>query len=582
MEAIIGLSGYYHDSAAALLLDGEVVAAAQEERFTRKKNDAAFPRHALRFVLQEAGLQGADISAVAFYEKPFLKFERLLETYHWFAPKGFRSFRQAASLWLKEKLYMKRQLEAELREAGIRAKLLFPEHHLSHAASAFYPSPFAQAAILTIDGVGEWATTTICRGEGNEIRLLREIPFPHSLGLFYAAFTAYCGFLVNSGEYKLMGLASYGKPGERTGQYIRRIRERLIDLRADGSFLLNMDCFDYAAGLKMTCDTAWKALFGLPPRKPGEPLAEAYIDLAYAAQAITEEAVVRLARTARRLTGCRQLTLAGGVALNCVANGRIEREGLFDSLWIQPAAGDAGGALGAAYAVRHIYQGEKRLCGRPDTLAYGYLGPSFPDKRIRTLIRKEQAKGRYLPDDVLYREVALRLAEGRIVGWFQGAMEWGPRALGNRSILADPRRADMKDRLNRAVKFRESFRPFAPSVLEEEASRYFDGKDPSPYMLKVMEVRPDYRSLLPAVTHADDTARVQTVTRLSNPRFYALLEAFKAQTGYGVLVNTSFNVRGEPIVCTPEDAWRCFRHSGMDDLVIGNWLFGKGEQPAER
>lgn len=581
MDAIIGLSAYYHDSAAALLIDGEMVAAAQEERFTRCKNDASFPRHALRFVMEAGGLKGEDVTEVAFYEKPFLKFERLLETSHVFAPKGFRRFLQAMPLWLKEKLYMKRNLREELRAVGVEAPLLFSEHHLSHAASAFYPSPFEQAAILTIDGVGEWATTTICGGSGKEITLVGEIGFPHSLGLFYAAFTAYCGFRVNSGEYKLMGLASYGTDSERVRHYIRLIRRHLIDLRPDGSFLLNMDYFAYATDLRMTNEVAWNRLFGVAPRLAGQALAEEYVDLAYAAQAVTEEAVVRLARTARRLTGCTDLVMAGGVALNCVANGRIEKEGIFERLWIQPAAGDAGGALGAAYAVRHIYHGKERLCRQPDALAYGYLGPSFSDRQVAAFIRKKGVEARYLPDGTLEHEAAARLQEGRIVGWFQGAMEWGPRALGNRSILADPRRAEMKDRLNRAVKFRENFRPFAPSVLEEDASLYFDGKDFSPYMLKVAPVSPAYRAILPAITHVDGTARIQTVSCRSNPRFHALLEAFKAQTGYGVLVNTSFNVRGEPIVCTPEDAYRCFMHSGMDFLALGNWWFDKREQPSE-
>lgn len=578
MQTIIGLSGFYHDSAAALLTDGRLVVAAQEERFTRKKHDASFPRHALRFVLEEAGIRGKDVSLVAFYEKPFIKFERLLETSHVFAPQGFGRFLQFVPLWLKEKLYMKRLIRQELRAVGVEAPVLFPDHHLSHAASAFYPSPFGQAAILTIDGVGEWSTTTIARGVGKDITLLREIRFPHSLGLFYAAFTAYCGFRVNSGEYKLMGLASYGCDTDRTRRYIDCIRRHLIDLRPDGSFLLNMDYFAYATGLRMTRDAAWERLFGIPPRLPEQPVTEEHIDLAYAAQAVTEEAVVRLGRTARRVTGCPNLVMAGGVALNCVANGRIEKEGIFDRIWIQPAAGDAGGALGAAYAACHIYRGEARLFRQPDALAYSYLGPSFSDARMISLLRRTGAPARYLPDGALEREVAARLAEGRIVGWFQGAMEWGPRSLGNRSILGDPRRQDMKERLNRAVKFREGFRPFAPSVLEEEASRYFEGKEFSPYMLKVVTVVPAYRAILPAVTHVDGTARVQTVSDQSNPRFHALLEAFREQTGYGVLVNTSFNVRGEPIVCTPEEGYRCFMRSGIDFLALGNWWFDKREQ----
>lgn len=601
MKAIVGISAYFHDSAAVLLIDGRIVAAAQEERFTRKKHDSSFPKHALAYVLREAGLKGSDISYVAFYEKPFIKFERLLETYHAFAPRGLQSFIKAIPVWIKEKLYMKRILREELEGLGIRAKIIFPEHHLSHAASTFYPSPYEEAAILTVDGVGEWATTTISRGEGEKIALLRELQFPHSLGLLYSAFTYYCGFRVNSGEYKLMGLAPYGMQLERTSQYVSLIKEHLVDIREDGSFLLNMDYFDYATGLKMTDNRKWEQLFGLPPRQPESELSQAYMDLAYAIQQVTEEILLKLAATARQLTGCRNLVLAGGVALNCVANGKIQRSGLFESCYIQPAAGDAGGAIGAAFALWHIYLREKRICEGTDAMSGTYLGPSFSDKEIRNMIRNTGAVAERIEDAELYDKVAVILNEGSSVGWFQGRMEFGPRALGNRSILADPRNTEMQKKLNLKIKYRESFRPFAPSVLEEDAARYFELDVPSPYMLLVAEIKPEYRlpvpdnynrlpyqeklyyhrSLLQAITHVDFTGRVQTVTGQSNARYHALLKAFKALTGCGVLVNTSFNVRGEPIVCTPEEAYTCFMSTGMDYLVIGNWLFYKNDQPKE-
>ncbi|MDR1557689.1 MAG: carbamoyltransferase [Tannerellaceae bacterium] len=601
MNIILGISAYYHDSAAALLIDGSIVAVAQEERFTRKKHDPSFPRQAIRYVLQEAGLNGEDVAYVAFYEKPFIKFERLLETYHTFAPRGIQSFVKAIPVWIKEKLYMKRILSEELLKLGIRAKLLFPEHHLSHAASAFYPSPFAKAAILTVDGVGEWATTTIARGEEENIRLLRELHFPHSLGLLYSAFTYYCGFRVNSGEYKLMGLAPYGQASLRAENFIRLIREQLIDIREDGSFLLNMAYFDYATGLRMTNNRKWESLFGVPPRKPESELDQVYIDMAYAVQNVTGEVLLNLVATARQLSGCTNLVMAGGVALNCVANGLIERSNLFNNYWIQPAAGDEGGALGAALAVRYIYLKEKRVTEKPDSMSGAYLGPSFPEKAIENMIRKNAAVALRLENEALYRQVASLLSEGRIIGWFQGRMEFGPRALGNRSILADPRNTGMQKKLNMDIKFRESFRPFAPSVLEEEASQYFDLKTPSPYMLKVASLLPACRLPLPpgydalpyrdklyqersplqAVTHVDFSARIQTVSRQSNPAFYALLDAFRKQTGCSVLVNTSFNVRGEPIVCSPEDAYHCFMSTGMDYLVIGNYLFDKSRQPHE-
>lgn len=601
MNVVLGISAYYHDSAAALMTGGRLVAAAQEERFTRKKHDPSFPRRAIRYVLQEAGMQGGDVTHVAFYEKPFIKFERLLETYHTFAPRGIQSFVKALPLWIKEKLYMKRLLSEELQKLGVRAQILFPEHHLSHAASAFYPSPFGKAAILTVDGVGEWATTTIARGENEEIRLLRELHFPHSLGLLYSAFTYYCGFKVNSGEYKLMGLAPYGEASPQAKRFVRLIRQHLIDIRQDGSFLLNMDYFGFATGLRMTNNRKWEKLFGAPPRRPESEPEPVYIDLAHAIQKVTEEALLKLVSAARQLTGCDNLVMAGGVALNCVANGLIGKSNIFGNCWIQPAAGDAGGALGAALAACYICLKEKRTRPLPDGMSGACLGPSFTDKEIENMIRKNAASAVRTDSEALYEQVASRLAEGRIVGWFQGRMEFGPRALGNRSILADPRKAGMQKKLNLEIKFRESFRPFAPAVLEEDAALYFDLQQPSPYMLKVAQLLPAWRlplpeaylalpyrdklyqerSLLQAVTHVDFSARVQTVSRQTNPAFYALLAAFKRQTGCGVLVNTSFNVRGEPIVCTPEDAWRCFMNTGMDFLVIGNYLFDKSLQPDE-
>lgn len=597
MTAILGISAFYHNSAAALLIDGEVVAAAQEERFTRLKNDSSFPAHAIAYVLAEAGIEGREVSYVAFYEKPFIKFERLLDTYHTFAPRGFRSFLKAIPVWIKEKLYIKRNLQQQLATYGVQAPVLFPEHHLSHAASAFYPSPFEEAAILTVDGVGEWTTTAIGQGNGQDIRFLKSLRFPHSLGLLYSAFTYYCGFKVNSDEYKLMGLAPYGNAAEAQ-PYIDLIKSNLIDIKADGSFTLNMRYFEYATGLRMTRNRLWEKLFGVPPRQPESEIRSEYIQMAYAIQQVTEEVILSLARTARALTGCDKLVLAGGVALNCVANGKLRDSHIFDELWIQPAADDAGGALGAAYAVWHIYMKKKRsVCAAADSMKGGYLGPAFTDKDIRALIRRTQAQAEQLPRTELSSRVAKLISEGAIVGWFQGRMEFGPRALGNRSILADPRNEDMQRKLNMEIKYRESFRPFAPSVLAEDADDYFclQGAS-SPYMLQVAQVQPrwlsrewpqDYtawpymrklyhhRSQLQAITHVDCSARVQTVTATSNPAYYDLLIHFKALTGCGVLVNTSFNVRGEPIVCTPSDAYRCFMHTGMDYLVIEDWLFSK-------
>jgi carbamoyltransferase len=603
-KAILGISAYYHDSAAAMLVDGKIVAAAQEERFTRKKHDSSFPIHACRYVLEESGLEYKNLAAVSFYDKPFLKFERLLETYHAFAPEGIVSFLQAMPVWIKEKVFMRRLLNEHLSQLGQgKVQVYFPEHHLSHAASAYYPSPFQDAAIVTVDGVGEWATTTIGRGRGKDIAILKELQFPHSVGLLYSAFTYYTGFTVNSGEYKLMGLAPYGNPSaERTEEFKTKIREHLVDVRKDGSILLNMEYFEYATGLKMVNEEKWEQLFGVPRRKSESEITQAYMDMALAIQQVTEDIVLRLSCTARQLTGSKSLVLAGGVALNCVANGKILRSGIFEDMWIQPAAGDAGGAVGAAYAVWHIHDGNERVMnGRRDTMQGSYLGPEFSEKQIRHTLEKYGAKARrYDKFCELAAEVAAKLAEGNVVGWFQGRMEFGPRALGGRSILGDARNPEMQKKLNLKIKYREGFRPFAPSVLEEDVSEYFELDRESPYMLLVAPVREDKqipypegfqekplyerlyfrRSDLPAITHIDYSARIQTVSRETNPRYWELIRRFKELTGYGVIVNTSFNVRGEPIVCTPEDAYRCFMRTEMDYLVVGDYLLDKKEQPA--
>jgi carbamoyltransferase len=608
-RAILGISAYYHDSAAALLVDGEIVAAAQEERFTRKKHDSSFPIHACRYVLQEAGIDYKDLAAVSFYDKPFLKFERLLETYHAFAPAGFVSFLSAIPVWIKDKLFMRRMLGKHLAELGEgTVPIYYPEHHLSHAASAFYPSPFLDAAIVTVDGVGEWATTTISRGRGKDIEILKELQFPHSIGLLYSAFTYYTGFTVNSGEYKLMGLAPYGDPDAlQTTDFKKKITTDLVDVRKDGSILLNMDYFEYATGLKMANDAKWEQLFGVPRRKPeSEEIAQVYMNMALAIQQVTEEVVLRLACTARQVTGSKYLVLAGGVALNCVANGKILRAGIFEDLWIQPAAGDAGGAVGAAYAVWHIHDGnERRPNSSGDAIQGSYLGPEFSGKEIRRALQRYDAKAHHYEDyRKLAADVAGRLADGNVVGWFQGRMEFGPRALGNRSILGDARNPEMQKKLNLKIKYREGFRPFAPSVLEEDIGEYFDLDRESPYMLLVAPIRDDkkipvpdgyherplyerlyfLRSDLPAITHIDYSARIQSVSKTTNPRYWDLINEFKNQTGYGVIVNTSFNVRGEPIVCTPDDAYRCFMRTEMDFLVLGDYLLDKKEQPkfAER
>ena len=597
MTAILGISAYYHDSAAAIIQDGEIVAAAQEERFTRKRHDARFPENAVRYCLGESGLSITDLKAVVFYDKPFLTFERLLETYLAFAPRGFGSFLRAMPVWLKEKLYQKTTLKDELAALGGLRKselppLLFGTHHESHAASAFYPSPFDRAAVLCMDGVGEWATTSVWLGEGNKLTPLWQIDFPHSLGLLYSAFTYYCGFKVNSGEYKLMGLAPYGEP-----KYVDTILKHLIDLKDDGTFRLDMRYFNYATGLTMTNDR-FNNLFGGPPRRPESPLTQRDMDIARSIQEVTEEIVLRLARMLRRELGVDYLCLAGGVALNCVANGRVLRESGLRDLWIQPAAGDAGGSVGAALTGWHRYYDQPRRVNKTDAMKGAYLGPGFSNDQIESTLQRVGARYRRLDGDELLNEIARLLAEGNVVGWFQGRMEFGPRALGARSILGDPRSASMQSTMNLKIKFRESFRPFAPAVLADRVSEYFDLDRPSPYMMLVAPVCESLRlpilhvdgteseidrlkiprSHLPAITHVDYSARVQTVHADTNPRFHRLLEIFADRTGCPVLVNTSFNVRGEPIVSSPEDAWRCFMRTEMDHLVLEDFLLAKTDQ----
>lgn len=594
---ILGISAYYHDSGAALIKDGQVVAAAQEERFSRKKHDARFPRAAINYCLEEAGIDAADIDHVVFYDKPLLKFERLLDTYLTFSPKGFASFKASFPIWMKEKLFLKTELKQDLKQycsidVG-SGGLLFSEHHLSHAASAFFPSPYEEAAILTVDGVGEWMTTCLAYGIKNSIEIVNELNFPHSLGLLYSAFTYYLGFKVNSGEYKVMGLAPYGEPVYRDIIY-----EHLIDVKEDGSFRLNLDYFDYCTELRMTNDR-FHQLFGKVPRSPEEPLTQREMNLAASLQAVTEEIVIKLARTAAKITGSPNLCLAGGVALNCVANGKILREKLFENIWIQPAAGDAGGALGAAYAAYHLHFGaERRVDGKTDGMKGALLGPSFIQADIEECLRAAGGRFQTLDQTELLDVCAKELAAGKIVGWFQGRMEFGPRALGGRSILADPRRPDMQSYLNLKTKYRESFRPFAPSILREHLSEWFCLDTDSPYMMLVTEVCEDKRislapedgelegidklnqcrSTIPSVTHVDYSARVQTVDHQQNPIFYALLKKFYEHTGCPILINTSFNIRGEPIVCTPEDAFQCFMSTGMDVLAIGNCLLYKERQ----
>ncbi len=603
MIAILGISAFYHDSAAALVIDGKIIAAAQEERFTRKKHDSSFPQHAIQYVINQANIDPDQLSAVVFYEKPFLKFERLLETYHAFAPDGFISFSTALPVWIKEKLFMKQFLRKQLKQSGIpqHVQLLFPEHHLSHAASAFYPSPFDEAAILTIDGVGEWATTTIGFGKDKNITIHKELHFPHSIGLLYSAFTYYCGFKVNSGEYKLMGLAPYGiKNSERVNYYKQLIKNYLVDIRPDGSVLLNMKYFNYTTGLTMTKNRKWTELFGIPPRRPDEELTQPYMDMALAIQEITDEVVLQLAATAQSITQAKNLVMAGGVALNCVSNSKIIESNLFNNVWIQPAAGDAGGALGAALAAYYIYFNQKREITFPDAMQGAYLGPEFDNKAVEKLIKRYNLDVEYYNHfENLAQFVAQQISKGKIIGWFQGRMEYGPRALGNRSILGDPRDPEMQKKMNLKIKFRESFRPFAPSILEEDVTTYCNTTQPSPYMLLTAQIKPDrcnpipeelknadlfnrlylIRSDVPAVTHIDYSARIQTVNKNINPRFWHLINEFKKLTGYGILINTSFNVRGEPIVCTPFDALRCFANTDIDFLVINDFVFDKTKMP---
>ena len=593
---ILGISGLYHDSAAALVVDGRIEAAAQEERFTRRKHDAEFPKHAVEYCLSVAGCGLEELDAVVFYDKPFIKFERLLETYLSFAPRGFTSFRMAMPLWLREKLFQKQIIAKELKKLSPSfdvEKLLFTEHHLSHAASAFYPSPFEEAAVLTMDGVGEWATMTLAIGRGNDLKVHKELHFPHSLGLLYSAVTYYIGFKVNSGEYKVMGLAPYGEP-----RFAKLMLEKLIDLKEDGSFQLDQSYFNYGVGLTMTNDR-FAALFGEPVRKPEQLLTQFHMDMAASVQAVTEEIVLRLARSVRAETGMKNLCLAGGVALNCVANGKLLREGLFDGLWIQPAAGDAGGALGAALAGYHLFHGKPReVPATGDAMHGSYLGPEFSQAEIEAELAAAGARFEVLDDAALIDLTAQGLADGKAVGWMQGRMEFGPRALGGRSILGDPRSPAMQKTLNLKVKYRESFRPFAPSVLREDVADWFELDGDSPYMLLVADVREELRremtqeekalfgidklnvprSTIPAVTHVDYSARIQTVHADTNPRYHRLICRFKALTGCPVVVNTSFNVRGEPIVCTASDAFRCFMGSEIELLVVGNCLLRKEEQ----
>ena len=595
---ILGISAFYHDSAACLLKDGEIIAAAQEERFTRKKHDAGFPRHAIQYCLEEAGISASQIDNVVFYEKPFVKFERLLETYLAFAPKGFTSFAKAMPVWIKDKLFQKAALIKELKstlDENIegRERLLFSEHHLSHAASAYYPSPFESAAVLTLDGVGEWTTTSLAIGKGSDLKVVKEIHFPHSLGLLYSAFTYYTGFKVNSGEYKVMGLAPYGEP-----VYADIIREKLITVAEDGSFQLDMSHFDYATGLTMT-NKKFDALFGGPPRTSETELTQREMDLAASVQKVTEDIVLELARGIAKETGERNLCLAGGVALNCVANGILLREKIFDNIWIQPAAGDAGGALGAALSTWYLHHKKERSTSKErDAMKGAYLGPEFSEAEIEAELIACGAIFKKLSEHEMVEEIASALADEKAVGWMQGRMEFGPRALGGRSIIADPRSPVMQKQLNLKVKYRESFRPFAPSVLREDVGEWFEHDTDSPYMLLVADVQKDKRramteqeealfgvdklnvprSTVPAITHVDYSARIQTVHADTNPRYHAVISKFKEKTGCPLVVNTSFNVRGEPIICTPTDAFKCFMGTEMDVLAVGNYVLYKEQQ----
>ena len=597
MTAILGISAYYHDSAAAVLVDGNIISAAQEERFSRRKHDPRFPEHAIRSCLDQAGLSISDLDAVTYYEKPLLTFERLLETYIGASPRGGRSFVAAMQTWLKEKLFLKRTIQQKLQtmagDGQAIPPLLFSEHHLSHAAAAFFPSPFASSAVLCMDGVGEWATTSAWMGTGNEIKPIWELSFPHSLGLLYSAFTFYCGFKVNSGEYKLMGLAPYGEP-----KYVEKIKNNLIDIKNDGTFRLNLQFFKFHRGFRMTSQR-FHALFGQPPRDPESDLKPFHMDLAASIQVVTEDIVLALARSLHEETSAKNLCLAGGVALNCVANGRLLREGPFDNIWIQPASGDAGSALGAALVTWHQHFNQTRTPNSRDAMHGTYLGPAFSNQDICNYLESQNIPFQSQNDEQLFNSVATLLDEGKVVGWFNGRMEFGPRSLGARSILGDPRNQDMQSVMNLKIKYRESFRPFAPAVLADHVQNQFELDQSSPYMLIVAPVKKELctpmtqeqdqlfgidklnvpRSSLPAVTHVDYSARVQTVHAETNPRFHGLLSAFHARTGCPTLVNTSFNVRGEPIVCTPEDAYRCFMRTEMDVLVLENQILLKEEQP---
>ncbi|MCC6371091.1 MAG: carbamoyltransferase [Bacteroidia bacterium] len=603
---VLGISAYYHDSAAALTVDGKIIAAAQEERFTRQKHIAEFPTNAIQYCLKEAALTLDELDAVVFYDKPFLKFERLIETYYAFAPKGLMSFITAIPVWLNEKLFLKRAIKKGLKEVSNYDKqklnLLFTEHHLSHAASAFFVSPHNESAILTIDGVGEWCTASIGFGKANTITFLREMNFPHSVGLLYSAFTYYLGFAVNSGEYKLMGLAPYGiQASENVNQWVELIKTELVSIKEDGSIFLNQSYFKYATGLRMINHRKWKALFGFERRREEDELQQQHCDLALAIQKVTEEIVLKMAAEAKKITGSKNLCMAGGVALNCVSNAKLRDLNLFENIYIQPAAGDAGGALGAALAVEYLYYGaERKPLNNEDNMQGTYLGPEISTEEVEQLIGKFSAAAvKYNDSSELSKTVAAKLARGLVIGWCRGRMEFGPRALGNRSILADPRNADMQKKLNLKIKNREGFRPFAPSVLSEHAATYFNTKEPSPYMLFVSELNSSFRnplpadyekldlwerlyyqrSQLPAITHLDFTARVQTVHKATNPVYWQLLDDFRIITGIPVLVNTSFNVRGEPMVCSSEDAYRCFMQTDMDVLVINNFVFEKEAQP---
>jgi len=604
-KKILGISAYYHDAAAVLIVNGEIIAAVQEERFTREKHTDKFPVNSIQYCLEEAGLSIDELDAVVFYEKPFLKFERLLQTYYSSAPSGIVSFLTAIPVWIGEKLFLKRKIKAALFEIESydkkKLKLLFSSHHLSHAASSFFSSSFEKAAVLTIDGVGEWSTVSIGIGEGNTIKMIKEMVFPHSVGLLYSSFTYYLGFKVNSGEYKLMGLAPYGvKDSEQTNRFIQIIKSKLVDIKSDGSIWLNQDYFDYVSGLKMVKNAKWEKLFGIKKREDSDEILQIHCNLAYAIQAVTEDIVVKLALEAKKITGAEYLTMAGGVALNCVANGKILEQNIYKDIFIQPASGDSGGALGAALAVHYLYYNEKRNPTLTDNMKGCFLGPSYSEKEINSMIKKTKAVATKTVDEKqLLNEVAEQIANNKIVGWFQGRMEFGPRALGNRSILANPTHPEMQKKLNLKIKYREGFRPFAPSILVEDFSDYFFFNKPSPYMLFTAEVRESFRnelpknyndfsfwdklhaprSVIPAVTHLDYSARLQTVNKETNPLFHKLLTVIKEKTGYGILVNTSFNVRGEPIVCSPEEAFKCFMGTDMDFLVIENFLFEKTKQP---